>query len=243
MNKKIYSKWITIFLILMFFISCGKDNNKNFIQEDEFVAQESIDNNSNSQINNVIGNDFSTMEKTLKAIDEIENIEKVPASWLLGEWNSCDIRGTSVANYKYIFNKDGTYKSETILFFRKKTKHYVDSGEWRVYKKIGTKRHHIFLSTSYNQLEDYPIEQEGEDGVRFVFKTAQPNSRATLYIRSDRDNSIFPGMNFLTKFSYRERFNPSTQIEYSFSKDGTVEKSIYSVGYRYHEREPNSPKS
>ncbi len=189
-------------------------------------------NGGGSDINHVPGVDLSTASATLNAITNINNLQKINATWLQGEWASYDPKGIS---HKISFTPDGKYQHESTTLKDGKTSVAQSTGKWRVYEKTGTQRYYLYLTDDTNpySLQDFPVEPVGTDAFRLVNQYKYPVSRSILYSRLNDPFTIYPGMNFIGTFENTLAYIDSDlnyhTLYLTFNKDGSLKFEDYDV--------------
>ena len=193
---------------------------------------------SQGNINEPSGRDLSTAEATIKAISEIKDIEQDSAIWLYGEWMSYDDSGGS---YKLIFHDDGSYDYENTIINNGKTVVASSKGQWFVFTKLKSQKHHLFLTDNNNPffLDNYPLEQESNNAFRIINQYGGL-SRSMLYVRSNQDYAIYPGMALIGTFTqsnaYQANDNSDHSLSYSFSKDGSFVYKDFIAGFDFQDK-------
>lgn len=207
----------------MMLIGCGSSGNQNNHSRQTATGNSNASPSTISDINAIPGKDLSTASKVLKAINDLPDVEPIPANWIHGEWVSYDSKGIS---YKTTFNADGSYKTEITVISKGKSTTESKTGKWRVYQKTGNTTYQLFITSDGNpySVENYPMEQEGADGFRIVHSYQIPLARSRLYSRADTDIAIYPGMFLLGTYTYNppaRSFNEFRKNSYTLRKDGS----------------------
>lgn len=174
---------------------------------------------------------LSSVAATMAALENINGLEKVTSNWFTGEWVAFYFDNGRVVEQKLNFHSNGTYQSESITQINNTPKVIRAEGRWLVLSGGSDGKFNLTLWNATGNLRgNYPIENEGNNGLRLINQSSKPDVRSVLYSRLNSSANVrFPGMFLLGDFEYINYKGRKNQhlFRYQFNKNGTVRRRIY----------------